>query len=156
MSLVRSGGKCNVDYQTVKADALGLLPLFNDPKRFTNPFTKDDVECALELYRNDKILGNYKSFPRDEIERITAIDIPKNKRNGRTQEKHLQGARAIRDINNENWRKGNGRKSYREGVFKFLEFNPSATVTEFCELTNMSRRVFFKYKKEYEQSNLDT
>lgn len=154
MSLCIYALKCNVDYQTVKADALGLLPLFNDPKRFTNPFTREDIECALELYRNDKILGNYKSFPRDEIERITAIDIPKNKRNGRPQKQHLEGARALQSIKDKydgtNWRSGNGRKSYREAVFKFLDCNPYSTVTEFCELTNMSRRVFFKYKKEYD------
>ena len=53
---------------------------------------------------------NYVTYSRAEVERVSGISVPPNKRNGRKQDKHLQGARAIRDINNENWREGNGRK----------------------------------------------
>ena len=52
---------------------------------------------------------------------------------------------------NKDWRNKDGRPSYREAVFKFLDMNPEATAVEFCELTNMSRAVFFKYKKEWLQ-----
>lgn len=148
MCLVIYALKCDVDYQTVKADAYSLIPKFNDPNKFTKPFTQEDVECALEIYRNDKFFGNYKSFPRDEIERITAIDIPKNKRNGRDQKTHLARARAVQKIDypNNEWA---GRPNYRQAVFLFLECTPNATAKDFCEITGMSRRVFFKYKKEW-------
>ena len=42
-----------------------------------------------------------------------------------------------------------GRKSVEKGVFEFLEMNPKATAKQFCELTGMSERVFYKYKKQW-------
>ena len=42
----------------------------------------------------------------------------------------------------------------RNAVFTFLNMKPQATAGEFCELTGMSRAVFFKYKKEW-QSELE-
>lgn len=148
MSLAVYAYKSGVSFEELKADATEMQPLLNHIAP-DNPFTMDDVNSALEMYQEC-----YRSFPRAEIEKVTGIEIPANKRNGRTQEKHLQGARAIRDINNENWRKGNGRKSVRNAVFTFLNMKPQATAGEFCELTGMSRAVFFKYKKEW-QSELE-
>lgn len=151
MSLCIYALKCGVDYKTLRADAYGLIPQFNNTERYENPFTEEDIECALELYRNDKNRGNYKSFPRDEIERITAIDIPKTKRNGRNQKDHIKLMNRMRELKIEigetpqDWA---GRPSYREAVFQFLDTYPNATAKEFCEITGMSRRVFFKYKKE--------
>ena len=141
MSLAVYAYKSGVSFEELQADAAEMQPLLNHVSP-ENPFTMDDVNSALEMYQEC-----YRTFPRKEIEKITGIEIPANKRNGRTQAKHLQGARAIRDINNENWRAGNGRKSAKEAVFKFLDMNPDGTAAEFCELTGMCRAVFFKYKK---------
>jgi hypothetical protein len=73
-----------------------------------NRFTKDDVVCALEMFNED-----YVTFPRDDIAKISGLTMPVNKRNWRKQEVHLQGARAIQEINNRangtNWREKNGR-----------------------------------------------
>lgn len=141
--------KCGIDFEELKKDAYSFQEeLFK--KSPQNPFTIYDVDSALEMYQEC-----YRSFPRDEISKLSGIKIKPNKRNGRTQEKHLQGARAIRDINNENWRNGNGRKSVKEAVFKFLEMNPQATWKEFSELTDMSRAVFFKYKKLHFGKNFE-
>ena len=40
------------------------------------------------------------------------------------QEMHLKGARAIRDINNPNWRDGNGRKPKKDIVQKWRSEHP--------------------------------
>ena len=78
------------------------MPILNE--KHEEPFTKIDVESALKSYKE-----NYRMFPRADIEKLTAISIPANKRNYRSQEMHLKGARAIQEINNPDWRQGNGR-----------------------------------------------
>lgn len=140
--------KCGIDFEELKKDAYSFVEYLSH-KAINNPFTKEDVKSALEMYQEC-----YRSFPRDEIEKVSGIEIPKNKRNGRKQDKHLQGARAIRDINNNNWRENNGRKSAKDAVFKFLEYNQNATYKEFEDLTDMKKSVFYKYRKLFfEQSN---
>ncbi len=121
MCLAIYGAKVSVPFEKVKADAYSLIPMMNAISP-DNPFTEDDVESALECY-DDK----YCTFPIKDIAAISGIDIPRNKRNGRSQEKHLQGARAIRDINNENWREGNGRKSKANLVHEWQKNNPDGT-----------------------------
>lgn len=148
MSLAIYAQKCGISEEELKKDAYGFLDLMNRiaPE---NPFTEDDVNSALEMYQEC-----YRSFPRDEIARITAFDIPKNKRNGRTRKENLEIARFIRDMNQKKkGTKWNGRKSYQKAVFQFLDMNPNARAEEFCEITNMSRRVFFKYKAEWKKQN---
>ena len=126
MALAIYAIKCNVSLDELRADAYSFQEYLN-LKSPTNPFTDEDIESALECYNE-----TYRSFPRDDIAKITGIEIQKNKRHGRSQEKHLQGARAIRDINNENWRKGNVRKSAQYEVFAFLDKNPNATAKDLC------------------------
>ena len=141
MALAIYAKKCDISEEELRADAYSFQEYLN-LKSPTNPFTEEDIESALECFNE-----TYRSFPRDDIAKITGIEIQKNKRNGRSQEKHLQGARAIRDINNENWRKGNGRKSAQEIVFIFLAENQYITAREFCERTGLAKRTFYKYKK---------
>lgn len=139
--------KCGIDFDELKKDAYSFQNYLND-KNPDEPFTDYDIESALEMYQEC-----YRSFPRDEISKLSGIEIKANKRNGRKQKQHLEGARAIQAIKDKyddtNWRDGNGRKSYRDAVFTFLECHSKSTVKEFCELTGMSRAVFFKYKKQF-------
>lgn len=141
MCLAIYAKKCGIDFERLKKDAEELREQFdNMTVDEDNHFTKKDVKDALEAYRDE-----FCTMPINSIIHFSGIPIEKNKRNGRDQKTHLARARAVQKIDypNNEWA---GRPSYREAVFKFLDLNPSATVTEFCELTNMSRRVFFKYK----------
>lgn len=141
MCLAIYAKKCGIDFERLKKDAEELREQFdNMTVDEDNHFTKKDVKDALEAYRDE-----FCTMPINSIVHFSGIPIEKNKRNGRDQKTHLARARAVQKIDypNNEWA---GRPSYREAVFKFLDLNPSATVTEFCELTNMSRRVFFKYK----------
>lgn len=151
MSLACYAIKCGISELELRQDAYSFLDILNDKgSKDNNPFTVNDLESALEMYQEC-----YRTFPRADIEKITGIDIPKNKRNGRKQAAHLVRARAMRDINQaEQGMKWNGRKSVREGVFSFLDMNPNATYKEFCELTGMKKSVFYKYKKEWKNLNI--
>ncbi|MEL5719497.1 MAG: hypothetical protein P1P66_12315, partial [Treponema pedis] len=140
------GVKCDIPYEEVRADAFACKPFLNRlaPEY---PFTDEDIESALLVYTDkNKNKLDYKTFTRDAIQKMTGIDIPPNKRNGRSQEIHLARARAVQKIDypNNEWV---GRKSYKNLVFDYLDKNPKATAKEFCRDTGKSERVFYKYKK---------
>ena len=145
MSLAIYAKKCDISEEELRADAYSFQEYLN-LKSPENPFTDEDIESALECYNE-----TYRSFPRDDIAKITGIEIPKNKRNGRKQETHLEIARSTQAIlnkaNGTDWRKGNGRKSAQETVFIFLAENQYITAREFCERTGLAKRTFYKYKK---------
>lgn len=149
MSLTIYAVKCGIEFDELKKDAFYFMKFFNQSSK--EPFTEQDVNAALKMYSE-----NYKSFPRDEISKITAIPIQPNKRNGRKQADHLKLARFIRDEVNQNinWREGNGRKSVKDAVFNFLDMNPKATYKEFCELTSLQKSSFYKYKKLWKAERL--
>ncbi len=143
MSLTVYAIKCGIPFEELKTDAYGFQEYLNNLD--TTPFTFDDIDSALEMYQDC-----YRSFPRDEIAKLSAIDIPKNKRNGRTQEQHLKIARGIKKIKIELGEDMNeGRPSYKKAAFTFFDMNPKSKVNEFIDLTGMSRAVFYKYKKEW-------
>jgi hypothetical protein len=84
MALTVYAVKNDVPYERLVDDARSLVPFLNalNPSK---PFTIEDVNSALECYDD-----RYARYPRKELERLTAIDIPPNKRNYRTRKEHLQ------------------------------------------------------------------
>lgn len=147
MCLAIYAKKCGIDFERLQKDAYELQERFDElTEDEDNHFTKKDVRDALEAYKDE-----FCTMPINSIVHFSGIPIEKNKRNGRSQADHLKLARFIRDEVNQNvhWRNGNGRKSVEKVVFEFLEMNPKATAKQFCELTGMSERVFYKYKKQW-------
>lgn len=100
--------KCAVPFDVVLADAMGLIPLFD--ARTTKPdnqFTSKDVAAASKYYRR-----GYARYPIRVIELKTHLQLPRNKRNGRSRAEHCKIMRFIRDEINGHattWREGNGR-----------------------------------------------
>jgi len=139
MALAIYAAKCEIPYEELEEDAYKLIPALNELNP-DKPFTRHDVESALECYD-----VQFKTFPIDDISRLTSIPITKNKRNGRTQEKHLQGARAIRDINNDNWRENNGRKPKGAIVRQWQKENPYGTPKECIKETGLSKNTVYKW-----------
>lgn len=135
--------KCDIGREELERDAYALIPFLNnlDDK---NPFTEDDVRSALECYDE-----SYNTFPLKDIEKITAIRIERNKRNYRTQEQHLAGARAIQEINDRfngtNWREGNGRKSKKDIVEEWRSVHPSGRKIDCERDTGLSRHTVLKW-----------
>ena len=137
--------KCGIPYEELEADALALVPTLEGlTEREDNHFTEDDALAAIGAYYDPII----HKLTRDRIERRTAIELPKNKRNGRSQAKHLEGARAIRDINNDNWREGNGRKPKADLVRKYAAEHPDANHSEIARALGISRPTVVKWLKD--------
>lgn len=139
--------KCGVDFEELEQDAFELKERMNQIAP-DNPFTDDDINAALKAYDE-----NHKSFTRDEISKVTAIEIKANKRNGRKQETHLEIARntqAILDkVNGTSWRDGNGRPSQEKKVFKCLQENPFLRKCDVARLTGLHRNTVAKYYDKY-------
>ena len=87
--LASYGIKCDIPEDEVLTDALELLPLFdNISDDEHNRFTQRDVLDAMNMYQE-----NYVTYSRAEVERVSGISVPPNKRNGLKQNQHLYLAR---------------------------------------------------------------
>lgn len=144
MALTIYAKKCEVDFEELKKDAYEIKDYFNrqNPEE---PFTSDDVESALEMYQDC-----YRTFPRDEISHITAIDIPKNLRKGNSQKKHIEIMNFYRDVVHQldHWRNENGRPPLKNVVLKFLEENPNARKCDVIRGTGLNKKTVYKYYEE--------
>ena len=110
-----------------------------------NHFTREDILAALELY-ND----SYITFPIDTITQLTALQIEKNKRNGRKQEVHLKIARSNKAIlkeegllKSEGRPKGSGTKE--EEIKNWRQLHPAGTKAECIKETGISKPTVYKY-----------
>lgn len=144
MCLAIFAAKCGIfDADAVRADAMALLPHFNaiNPD---HPFTEDDVDSAL-----DCLDARYVRFPREDMEKISAMPMPANKRNGRRQIVHLAGARAVQEVNdrfnNTNWRDGNGRKPKRDLVRGYAAEHPDASQRQIAAALGVSKTTVNKW-----------
>ena len=95
--------KCGISEDELREDAYGLLEFMNT---LQDDFTADDVESALNFYQESFI-----TFPRHEVEVLSGLDVPPNKRNGRKQVQHMKIISAVRDVLYEDgaWRNKEGR-----------------------------------------------
>lgn len=142
MMLVIYGVKCGVPEQQVKKDALALIPEFTAIKP-EDPFTKDDVRSAMDCYDD-----RYATFPIRDISKLSGIQIPRNKRNGRTQVAHCKLMRLIRDEINghkDTWMNKDGRPQKKEIVAAWREKNPSGRKIDCERETGLSRHTVLKW-----------
>ncbi len=157
MALAVFAVKCGItDRKRVKADAMGVLDLFNHIG--SEPFLESDIDSALEC-----LDLKYIKFPRRDLEKITAVEMPPNKRNHRPQALHLAGARAIQKVNDEfngtNWREGNGRPKgspnkehpKRDRVRAYAAEHPSESHSAIAKALGVSRTTVIKWLKPENQ-----
>lgn len=148
MALAIYAIKCDVDYETLLNDAMALRVHFNGLENANkkDPFTEDDVMSAISAY-DDK----YVTFPRKDIEWITKISMPANKRNGLSRSQNLELARLRQVQLNEksgiDWRNGNGRKTKEDTVSVYIKKNPGLSVSAYAKALNVSRTTIYKYLK---------
>ena len=130
-------------------DAYSLLEIYDDMSvEDINRFTEDDIKCALEMYNED-----YVTFPRDDIAKLSGLQIEKNKRNGRKQEEHLKRCRIIQmasdEVDGTNWRAGNGRKSKKIVIMEYMRENPGITKkAAIARAVGVDRNTVIKYFDE--------
>lgn len=166
MCLAIYGVKCGIDKKKVNADAMGLIPAFNNINP-NEPFTENDCLSALECY--DK---RYCTFPIADIEKLSGISIPKNKRNGRKRMEHLQADTWTKWTNEKKQRpiinpcklnrqlalqfmRANGeikgRPTKEQLVIDYLMQHPNDNVSSVANSLNVSRNTVYKYKKLLEK-----
>ena len=138
--------KCNIAEDELRKDAYSLLDYMNS---LQNDFTQDDIEAALNFYQE-----SYITFPRDEIKKISGLDMPVNRRNGRKQDVHLELARFARDLNYKNkgdWRAGNGRPknsgTKKQLVLDYAKEHPTSNHSQIARELNISRPTVIKWLK---------
>lgn len=135
--------KCGISEDELRKDAYSLLEFMNT---LQDDFTVDDIEGALNFYQE-----SFVTFPRHEIELISGLDVPANKRNGRTQEQHLKIARFARDLNYENgasWRDNSphsGRKPKADIVSQWRAIHPNGKPKECIKDTGLNKNTVYKW-----------
>lgn len=152
MTLAIYAVKCGISEEELRRDAYSLLEEYDAMSyEDTNRFTEDDIEAAIGIY-ND----SYCTFPRDDIGKVTGLQMPVNKRNGRKQALHLRMARSNRDIlceerGKKDWREGAGRPTgsgtAEQKVREYRSEHPNANVTEVARALGISRTTVYKWWK---------
>lgn len=148
MALAIYAKKCGVSYEELEKDAFGFLEILdNRTEEEDNHFEIDDIVAALNCYHD-----NYFTFPRDTIAKLTNVDIPKNKRNGRKQKEHIKIMNFVRDnITHPNgtWRntdgrpKGSGTKENQ--VKEWRKNNPDGKKAQCIRDTGLSKMTVYKW-----------
>ena len=142
------GIKCAVPFEEVLADAMGLIPLFD--ARTTKPdnqFTAKDVVAASKYYQK-----GYARYPIRQIELKTHLQLPRNKRNGRSQADHCKLMRLIRDEINghkDTWRNKDGRPkgsgTKQQQVQAWRAAHPNGKKVDCQRDTGLSRPTIIKW-----------
>ena len=141
MALAIYGAKNDVPFETVRKHAVAFVPFLNslNPEA---PFTVEDCEVALECYD-----ARYKTFPIKDIEKITGIPIPRNKRNGRKQSVHLGRARALQQFDDPegSWRYKGGAPTAQAKVQQYRAAHPDASKADCHRDTGLDPKTIRKW-----------
>ena len=148
LALVAYAVKCNVPLKELERDAYGLVPkldgLSDEPG---NRFTNYDASCALAAYGSNEL----RFWKNEYMCRRAKIAPHANKHNGRSQALHLEGARAIQEINDKAngtcWRDGNGRKPKRDEIRAYAAEHPDASHAAIAKALGASRTTVIKWLK---------
>lgn len=148
--------KCpDVTYEELEEWAYGIRPRLDRlTTRRGNALTVQHVADALTAYGNPLSTR----LRRDKIARLTGVEMPVNKRNGRKQEQHMAVMRAIQNAIDPdgNWRKGAGRPKgspnrehpKRDAVLAYKVVHPDASQREIAVALGMSKTTVNKWLKE--------
>ena len=136
--------QCQIPPEQIEADCRKVAERMEElTNSEDNHFTEYDIMCALRTYH----LAEESAYLRklEYIEDKTGIRLERNKRNGRSQEQHLMIARFTRDLFNNNWREGNGRKPKRELVKEWRESHPAESKAECNRQTGLDPKTIRKW-----------
>ena len=140
--------KCDIPEDELFTDAFSLLQFLDDMSDDEhNRFTKRDIMDAMQFYQE-----NYVTYSRREAERVSAISMPANKRNGLKQKQHLYLARRRKEDmkaidlsmkSPEGRPKGSGEKS--KIVEEWQRQHPDGKKIECERETGLSRHTVLKW-----------
>lgn len=141
MALAIYAVKSGISKEQLKKDAYELKH-FLDKMSDENRFTEKDIKSALECYDE-----RYITFPRDDIAKISGIQIEKNKRNGRRRHEHVKLMNYVRDELNGNkeWRNKDGRPTKRQQIKIYREEHPDAKKADCIRDLEISKMTVYKW-----------
>ena len=144
--------KAGIEYEELERDALELIPFLDDINK-KEPFTEKDVYSALECYDL-----RYKTFPIDDIAKISAIPIEKNKRNGRKQKQHCEVMRAIQNVTDPEgkWRNRSGAPTKRDMILFWQTEHPEGTKADCIRDLGLSKPTVYKWWQDRESGNQES
>lgn len=137
--------KSVVTFEELKKDAYSLIPLFT-AMNTDDPFTKIDCDSALECFDT-----RYKTFPINDIIKLSGIQFEKNKRNYQKREWHLED---MRNKKNAMKRRGQdlkgpeGRPSVKNEVIAFIQENPNMRAVEIANELGLGKSTVYKYMSQ--------
>ena len=140
--LASYGIKCDIPEDEVLSDALKLLPYMDslsDDEH--NRFTKRDVLDAMNMYQE-----SYVTYSRAEIERVSGIAVPANKRNYRKRSihvKYMNNQRAFKVAMGECT--NGGRPSKKELVRQWQVSHPDGQKADCVRETGLSKPTVYRW-----------
>ena len=147
MALAVYAKKCGVSREELEADAMALIPAFDELSQ-TDRFTREDVEAALNMFDT----AHAYKVTKEQVSKWSGIAIKTNKRNGQKQAEHLEEARMIRDLRmkrqGRKWTDGNGRPSAAAAVRAWRAENPDSTKAACCRETGLTKPTVYKWWNE--------
>lgn len=142
MTLATYAKKCNIPYERLFKDSVGMLDLLNSKG---DEFTTDDILHALEAY-ND----SYMTYPIDTIVNRTDIPIEKNKRNYRKQSVHVKYMNMQREFKVElgectNGGRPKGKSKQKDIVEEWQHNNPQGRKADCIRDTGLAKSTVYKW-----------
>lgn len=148
--------KSGISFERLKKDSYDLIDFLSEINP-DKPLNISDIDSALECYDL-----KYVTFPIDDISKISAICIEKNKRNGRTQAEHLRSdywqnekgrpmgntCKQNRELALQFMRENGeikGRPSAEQQVKRWHELNPTGTKAECNRQTKLDPKTIRKW-----------
>ena len=134
--------KCNVPKEKVLEDSLGLYDHLNSLNS-SNPITKEEIEKAVNGFYKEES----NTLPVSSISYLSGIDIQKSKRNGRTQEKHLERARALQKVDypDGEWRNKDGAPIKEHLIKEWKQAHPDGNKSQCAKDLGLSRTTVIKW-----------
>lgn len=150
MCLAVYADKCNVPRKKLKKDISAIFKKIASIPH-TNKLTKQDMLTAMEAFSKE-----YYDTTVDTISHWSGIEIKKNKRNGRSMERHLAVARddkAYKKANGIPFKNPEGRpkgSSKQKDIIRQYKLNhPKAKPVDCIKETKISRNTVYRWWKEF-------
>lgn len=140
------GKKCGIPYEQVEKDALNFVPLLDTlTKNKENRFTKEDALKAITAYD----VPHFMFMKRETLVRLSGVPMEANKRNGRTQDRHmvyLNGMNRLRREMGEEF--ATGRPKKQQLVCDYKRVHPEMSNRQIAEALGVSRNTVNKWVKQ--------
>ena len=154
MCLAIYARKCDVSEEELTNDALSLVPYLDSKKRDSlDGFSEDDAMAALVAYAD-----SYATFPRKDMESLSGVSMPPNKRNHRKQKVHLKIARSALQIMNDadgvvlqGRPRGTTKTNTPKGdlIREYAAEHPDASHSAIAKALGVSRPTVIKWLKDW-------